>query len=117
MSHARAQSAQGRELLVLAQHDLLVQVGLLEVPELLLLPEHMHFAVEEAAHHRETFDIELGEGLAALAEQEKSPSPAILDQWIDGDLLEIVLLKMLGKLFQGLPHPRPAENACLAVTP
>ena len=104
MSHAGAQPAQSRQPLALTQHDFLLEVRQLQIPELLLLPEHDDLAVEETAHDRQALDIEIGEGLASLAEQIKGLCLAVLDQGVDRDLFEIVFSKMSWKLFQGVAH-------------
>ena len=58
--------------------------------------------MEEVAYHREALHIELGERKPPLGIEQQRFHVAVVDERVDGDLLEVVPAEMVRKVFQCL---------------
>ncbi len=95
--HPGAQAAERRELLALPQHDLLLQVRGLEIPHLLLLPQQVHFVVEDGRRELDEPDVEFVERLPPLPVQQHPFEPVRAEPRAGVDLDDVLTLKLGGQ--------------------
>ena len=94
-----------------------MHVCLLELAELLLLPQRVHLPVKEPAHHGEAFEIQVRERSSPLAEQEQGPRLAPFDESAHPDLIEVVLPEARREHLQDVLHSVARQKACPAFSP